>query len=159
MSFENKPNNIINFGPQEINQAFIDKLKRTGEMEDIKADIGEQMAIHEERKEAGRETRGKWSIWVVDQEEDEVEGVNPVRFIVGKDEAGKFILMPNDTEHMHQEFIFSTDREAELAQISLRKQFPEIKADNFRVLCGGIDEEQLDKPQLRVIDGGKKGNK
>lgn len=159
MSFENKPNNIIQFGPDQINKALIDKLKKTGEMEDIKADIGEQIAIHEERKEAGRETRGKWSIWIVDQEEDEEEGVNPVRFLIGKDEGGKFILLPNDTEHMHQEFIFSTDKEAEQAQQDLRKQFPKIKENNFRVLCGGIDEEQFDQPQLRVIDGGKKDNK
>lgn len=158
MNFE-KPNNIINVGPNEINEAFVAKLKKTGEMEDIKADIGEQMAIHEERKEAGKETRGKWSIWVVDREEDEVEGVNPVRFLVGKDASGKFILMPNDAEHMHQEFIFSTDREAEVAKSELRQQFPEIKTDNFRVLCGGIDEEQFDRPQLRVIDGGNKDNK
>ena len=159
MSPERIPNNIINLDQNRINQAFQDRLEKTGEIDDIMSDVDEQIARYEERREAGKETRGKWSIWVVDQAEDEVDGVNPIRFIVGKDDGGKFILMPNDTEHMHKEFIFSTDREAEAAQHDLAQQLPEIKSGNFRVLCGGIDEQQLDQPQLRVIDGAKKDNK
>lgn len=153
MDFENGLKNVINLDQDKLNSAYKDRLEKTGKMGDIMADVGEQISVHDERKAEGRETRGKWSIWVVDQED---QGENPVRFIIGRDDRGEFILLPNDAEHMRQEYIFSTDREAESARTILSQKFPEIKADNFRVLCGGIDEVQEAEPQFRVIPGRKK---
>lgn len=152
MGPEKPPDNIINLDQAGINSAFQNRLEKSGEMGEIMADVGEQMAVHEERRDAGKETRGKWSIWVVDQEDT---SDHPVRFIVGKDEKGGYVLLPNDAEHMHQEFIFSTDKEAEAAKTVLSQQFSDIKADNFRVLCGGVDEDQHDHPKLTVIKGGR----
>lgn len=124
----------------DINELFKRRLERSGEKDAILAGAAAEMERYDQLKAEGKEVRGKWSVWVVEKPGSE-EAV--VRHLVGKDEQGKFVLLPNDAEHMHQDHIFPTDRQAEQALEELKRQFRDIAGTlEFRVMCGGIDDEQ-----------------
>lgn len=122
----------------DANEALKRRLTKTGELDAILDHAGEEMAVYEERKAEGKETQGKWTVSVVDTGDE-----NAIRQLVGKEKRGRFILLPNDAEHIPQEHIFTSDREAEVAIATLKTQFSAITGHlEFHSMCGGIDEKQ-----------------
>lgn len=147
--------NVIKFDP---NEQLIKRLERTGEMDDIKAKAGDEMARYNERKKEGKETFGKWSVWVIDDRQD---GHDNVRHIITREEDGSLALGPNNAESSEQEAVFASDWQAENEIEKLKKLFPSIekKGWHWDILCGGLTEEQPDdpkKPDLKIVPKPKK---
>ncbi len=138
------PDNIIRFDP---NEALKRRLEKIGELDDVLAASGEEMRMYERRRAEGKETRGKWTVSVVDTANE-----NAIRHLVVQNERGDFVLMPNDAEHLSQEHIFATDQQAEMTVVALQQRHPEITGSlEFRAMCGGIDEDQDDAPPIRLV--------